>query len=65
MSVVVNVQLRPLLILGIILKRPMSTLCVHVGSHQAWFSDAEVPPNDHSTLGLPNLRNVLTKTVLQ
>eukprot|EP00975_Prorocentrum_lima_P052316 10960087-Prorocentrum_lima.AAC.1 len=42
-SVVVNVSLRPLVLLSIILRRPMSTLCVNVDSHKAWFSDAKSP----------------------
>eukprot|EP00975_Prorocentrum_lima_P014755 3129874-Prorocentrum_lima.AAC.1 len=43
MSVVVNVSLRPFVILSIILRIPISTLCVDVDSHKAWFSDATFP----------------------
>eukprot|EP00975_Prorocentrum_lima_P034487 7249551-Prorocentrum_lima.AAC.1 len=43
MSVVVNVPLRPLVILSITLRRPMSTFCVDVDSHKAWLSDAQFP----------------------
>eukprot|EP00975_Prorocentrum_lima_P042077 8845642-Prorocentrum_lima.AAC.1 len=43
MTVVANVSLRPLVILSSILRRPMSTLCVDVDSHKAWFPDAKFP----------------------
>eukprot|EP00975_Prorocentrum_lima_P056212 11787868-Prorocentrum_lima.AAC.1 len=76
MPVVVNVSLRPSVILSIILRRPMSTLCVDVDSHKAWFSDAKFPRMTILLLALQVLavpdsficcgvRNFLTKTILR
>eukprot|EP00975_Prorocentrum_lima_P012707 2691313-Prorocentrum_lima.AAC.1 len=76
MSVVVIVSLRLFVILSIILTGPISTLCVDVDSHKAWFSDAKFP---HMTIRLLafqvlivpvsfsccGARNFLTKAILQ
>eukprot|EP00975_Prorocentrum_lima_P021573 4546874-Prorocentrum_lima.AAC.1 len=76
MSVVVNVSLRPFVILSIILRRPISTWCVDVDSRKAWFSDAKFPHMTIRLLGFQVLvvpvsficcgvRNFITKTILQ